>query len=281
MAWHSLQPFLDELQPTPGRQHTAILAQWSRLRWPVHDLHNLLCPKMIRVTCCVGRDIVLDTHKVWFKNAHHQWKHTIAEKMDVALAGEGSTQYHQFTPTIMVDGTPYHDLGTTVSIRVLDAHINQSLPLPATHTGTTIIVKQREVRIIAEDTAPETVPDVPSSVHSPTHMAASPVIQSQSGTSGGKPRPIASNQKPVYNAPNWQPPSSSADHLHAQTGSRDEAIVPDHSDQLSVFSGCGQAVTPLTSTLSADVADQCLHSIAKLLTHLCNKSNILATSGWE
>ena len=41
------------------------------------------------------------------------------------------------------------------------------------------------------------------------------------------PRPIASSQKPVYDAANWQPPPKSADHLHAQKRSRDETIVSD------------------------------------------------------
>ena len=52
------------------------------------------------------------------------------------------------------------------------------------------------------------------------HMAASPVIQSQSWIPGGRPRPISSIQKHVYNSPNWQPPPKLADHLHAQTKSR-------------------------------------------------------------
>ena len=215
----------------------------SRFCWPVHDLHILLCPKSIRFTCCAGRDIDLDTHKVSLKKARHQGKHTIAQKTDVALAIKGSIQ---FTPVVMVDGTQYLDLGTTVTVRGLDARIYQSLPLPAAHISTTTTVKQREMRIITEDTAPP-VPEVPPSVGSPTHMAASPVIQSQSRKPGGKPRPITSRQKPVYNAPNWQPPPNKVDHLHAQTRSQDETIVPDHSDQLSAFSDSGQAVTHAAS----------------------------------
>ena len=83
-------------------------------------------------------------------------------------------------------------------------------------------------------------------VRSLPHTAASPVIQNQSGTPGARPRPINSNQKPVYNAPNWQSPPKLGDHLHAQTRSRDEKIVPDYSYQLYVFLGRGQ--DPPTST---------------------------------
>ena len=57
----------------------------------------------------------------------------------------------------------------------------------------------------------------------------------QSGTPGGTPRPIASNQNPVYNGPNWQPPPKLADHLHAQMRSRDGTIVTDYSDQLCLL----------------------------------------------
>ena len=36
---------------------------------PVHDFHILLCQKSGRVTCCVGRSIVLDIHKVSSKTS--------------------------------------------------------------------------------------------------------------------------------------------------------------------------------------------------------------------
>ena len=131
---------------------------------------------------------------------------------------------------------------------------NQFLPLPVAHTSTIITVKRREARLVTEDTVPP-VPAVPPS-------AASPVIQSQSETPGGTPRPIASSQKPVYNAPNWLPPKS-ADHLHE----------PRWNDSIRI--NC------LSSRLwldfcdlraSADVADQCLGCVAKfswciLVTH--------------
>ena len=37
--------------------------------WPVHDLNILLVQKGCRVTCCMGRGIVLDVHKVTSKQA--------------------------------------------------------------------------------------------------------------------------------------------------------------------------------------------------------------------
>ena len=47
----------------------------------------------------------------------------------------------------------------------------------------------------------------------------------------------------------WRSPPKSVDHLHAQKRSRDKTIAPDHSDELSVFSDYGWAVTPPTSTV--------------------------------
>ena len=68
-------------------------------------------------------------------------------------------------------------------------------PLLAAHTNTTITVKQCEARLINENTGPS-VPEVPLSVCAPPHKAATPVIQSQSGTPSGTPRKIVSSQKP-------------------------------------------------------------------------------------
>ena len=77
-----------------------------------------------------------------------------------------------------------------VNIRGLDACIYQSPPLPVEHRSMTISVKQCEAGLITEDRVPP-VHEVPLSVHSPRHMVAMPMIQSQSGTLGGTPRPIA------------------------------------------------------------------------------------------
>ena len=103
------------------------------------------------------------------------------------------------TPLIfcmVVDCTPYHDWGAMVSVQWLDSCIYWSLPLPAVRTSMSITVKLREGRLITGDTVAP-VPKVPPSVRSSPHMAASPVIHSQSGTPGGTPKLIASNQKPV------------------------------------------------------------------------------------
>ena len=77
-SWH-------ELQPTTGEQHCLVQLRWkeghpclgSRLTlfpnmlnwvhvwtpiWPVHDLNTLLVQIGCRVTCCMGRGIVLDMH---------------------------------------------------------------------------------------------------------------------------------------------------------------------------------------------------------------------------
>ena len=106
-------------------------------------------------------------------------------------------------------------------------------------------------------------------------MAGSPVIQGQSETSGRTPRPIASSQKPIFNAPSWQTPPNSSDHLHTQTRSRDETIVP---------TVCLLGVWSDSSYLhaSADRDNQYLGRIAKLLlTHPYNTPNILAKSCWK
>ena len=43
----------------------------SELASPWLASHTLWCQKSSRVTCCVGRGIVLDIHNVWLKNARH------------------------------------------------------------------------------------------------------------------------------------------------------------------------------------------------------------------
>ena len=81
---------------------------------------------------------------------------------------------------------------------------------------------------------------------------------------------------PVYNAPNWTPPpeiSGSSPHADEEPRWNETTIVPEHSDQLSVLSGCGHIPPTSTPPLMADVADQCLGFVAKfcwriLTTHL-------------
>ena len=73
------------------------------------------------------------------------------------------------------------------------------------------------------------------SVPPPPLTAASPVLQSEPRTSGWTTRSISGGQKSSPNGSNWHPPPKSADHLHSQTRSRDEAVRSDHSEQLMVF----------------------------------------------
>ena len=180
------------------------------------------------------------------QNAHHPRKYAIVEKPNVALVVEGSIQHHQFTPPTMVDGTPYFDWRATITMCGLDAHIYmyQFLPLLAAHTSTTITEKQCGVRFITRDKVTQCLGSQLLCVL--LHIRRLPAMQSKSGALGRMLRPIASRQKPLYNARNWQSPPKSSDHVHAQTMSRDETIVPRHSDLLSVFPGCDQ--TPPTST---------------------------------
>ena len=211
---------------------------------PVYVLHILLCQESSRVTCCVWRGIVLD------KSTRRPGKYTIAENPIVVLAVEDSTQHHYFSP-LLGEWHPIPWLrGHGYRPWVGCTNLSVYLPFPA-HTDTIISVKRREARLITE----VTVPPVP--VRSPTHTVASPVIQSQSGTPGGTPTQRGTSQKPVYNAPNWQPPPKSADHLHAQTRCLDETIVPDYSGQLSVFPGCcPTSMPPLMWPTSVSVASQ-------------------------
>ena len=93
---------------------------------------------------------------------------------------------------MVVDCTPYYDWWAMVTVQWLDSCNYWSLPLPVVRTSMSITVKLREGRLITGDT----VPPVPF-VRSSQHMAASPVIHSQSGTPGGTPKLIANSQKPV------------------------------------------------------------------------------------
>ena len=216
---------------------------WT-LWWAVHDLHIIMHQKSSGVTYCVGRGVVLDIHKVSSKNAHRPGKHTIVEKRDVALAVEGSIKHHSsllppwwITPHTMTEGP------RLLSVSWMHASIGLS-PCLQCHEHDHHC---KTVRLSTEDIVPP-VPEVSPPVRSSPHMAALPVIQSQSGTPGGTPIPIASSQKPVYHALNWQHHQKSADHLSMQTSSWDETIVNDHSVWLSVSLGCGQT-TPTSKPL--------------------------------
>ena len=183
--WHSgrgSHPCLGS-RPSFGPKH----AQWgsclvSEMASPW--LHILLCQKSCRITRCVGRGIVLDIHKASSQNARRPRTHT-TEKPDVTL------QLRVPSSTTSSLLPPWY-WGVTVSVHGLDARIYQFLPLPAAHTSTTISIKPCEARLITEDTVPPGS-EVPHSVRSPQHMAASPVIQSQCVTPGGTLRSTARN----------------------------------------------------------------------------------------
>ena len=108
--------------------------------WRVHDLNILLVQKGCRVTCCMGRGIVLDVHKVTSKHPRRPWQHLIPQDLHVPIQVHGSIHHDQLTPPPMVDCTLYHDWRATISIIRLDAGINQPLPLPTAHPDPTVTV---------------------------------------------------------------------------------------------------------------------------------------------
>ena len=244
-------PFFSELQPTPGGQHTPILAHWkgghsclgswppfgpkhaqwgscldSELTrpWPTHPVvsEKQSCHMLCGAWHCPGHT------PSFIKNAHRPGKHWRFHPAPPVY----SSHHGGWHPIPWLRVHCYHLLGWWTHLSV------SPLTCGAHEHGHGITVKLCEVRLVTENTVPP-MPEVPPSVHSPTHTAASLVIQSQSEIPGRTPRWIASSHKPVYNATNWQPLPNSVDHLHAQTRSQDETIVPDHLDWLSVFLGCG------------------------------------------
>ena len=120
--------------------------------WPVHDLNILLVQNGCHVTCCMGRGIVLDVHKVTFKHPRRPWQHLIPQDLDVPTPVHDSIHHDQLTPPPMVDCTPYHDWRATIFIIRLDAGINQPLPLPTAHPDPTVTVVYGEPGLITEDT---------------------------------------------------------------------------------------------------------------------------------
>ena len=167
----------------------------------------------------------------------------------------------------------------TISIIRLDAGINQPLPLPKAHPDPTVTVVKGEPGFFTEDTV-SPLSEVPHSVPPALFTAASPVLQSEPWTSGWTPRPISGGQKTSPNGSNWHPSPKSADHLHSQTRSRDEAVHSDHSEQLTVFPWRGDfhrtSTLPLMWSASLSVESQ---NFAYL--HTWDSPSILATSRWE
>ena len=96
--------------------------------------------------------------------------------------------------------------------------------------------------------------EVPQSVPPPLLTVASPVLQNEPSTSGWTPRPISGSQKQSPNGSNWHPPPKSADHLHSQMRSRDEAVRPDHLEQLTVLPWRGDFHRTLTLPLMWSVS---------------------------
>ena len=106
--------------------------------WPVHDLNILLVQKGCRVTCCMGRSIVLDVHKVTSKHPRRPWQHLIPQDLDVPMPVHGSIHHDQFTPPPMVDCTPYHDGPRFPSLGWTQASIILSPCLRRTGTRTSL-----------------------------------------------------------------------------------------------------------------------------------------------
>ena len=98
--------------------------------WPVHDLNILLVQKGCRVTCCMGRNIVLDIHKVTSKRPRRNMATFDSSGSGCTDAGLWLHPPRTAHSSPMVDCTPYHDWRATISIIRLDAGINQPLPLP-------------------------------------------------------------------------------------------------------------------------------------------------------
>ena len=86
------------------------------------------------------------------------------------------------------------------------------------------------------------------------------MLQSEPRTYGWTLIPIFGGQKPSPDGSNWHPPPKSTDHLHSQTGSRDEAVRSDHSEQLTVFPWRGDfhrtSTLPLMRLASVSVASK-------------------------
>ena len=94
--------------------------------WSVHDLNILLVQKGCRVTCCMGRGIVLEVHKVTSKHPCRPWQHLIPQDLDVPMPVHGSIHQDKLASPPMVDCTPYYDWQTTISIIRTQASISIS-----------------------------------------------------------------------------------------------------------------------------------------------------------
>ena len=91
-----------------------------------------LVQKGCRVTCCMGRGIVLDVHKVTSKHPRRLWQHLIPQDLDVPMPVHGSIHHDQLTPPPMVDCTPYHEPGLIIidTVSPLSAVLHSAPPPP-------------------------------------------------------------------------------------------------------------------------------------------------------
>ena len=133
-----------------------------------------------------------------------------------------------------------------ITIPGWDAHFISLSPCPR-HIQAWPSLSNR-VKLESSLRAVPLVHEIPS-LCSLSHLTASLVNQSPFRAHGRTPRLMASSQKLVYNALNWQPPPKSAGHIYVHTRSWDETIVPD-SNQLYV--------------------DQCLGCVAKFWWRIIN-----------
>ena len=216
--------------------------------------------------------------------AHRPWQHLIPHDLDVPMPVHAC-------PPVVVNWTPYHEkrtdgprfpsLGWTqasislspclrrtrtrpplwhrenrdssLKIQLLHCLTSHTLCLPPPHP-----YLPHNYSIVWGPTLCASPP--PTNTHTHTLTAASPVLQSEPRTSGWTPRPISGGLKPSPNGSNWHPPPKSADHLHSQTKSQNEAVCSDHSEQMKVFPWRGDfrraSTLPLMWSASLSVASQ-------------------------
>ena len=226
-----------KLQPTSGGQHCLVQLRWKERwvgdgvihvsdpdwhliqnmlnsvhvwtpSWPVHDLNILLVQQGCRVTCCMGRGIVLDIQKVTSKHPRRSWQHMFPQDLDVQMLVHGSIHHDRSPLHPLVDCTPYHtDRSRFPSLDWMQASINLSLRLRGTRTRPSLWYRENQDSSLKMQCLhclrSHTLCFLPNS-----RRVASPVLQSA--------------------------PRKSADHLHSQTRSRHEAVRSDHSEQLTV-----------------------------------------------
>ena len=227
--------------------------------WPVHDLNILLVQKGCRVTCCMGRGIVLGVHKVTSKHPHRPWQHLIPQDLDVPMPVHGSIQHNQLTPPpwwiaphTMTDGPRFPSLDW------MQASISLSPCLRRTRTRPSMWYRENRDSSLKIQCLhclrSHTLCLLP---HSRWHRLCSKV--SLGHLAGRREQyPVARSRLRMVQYDIRLP--KSADHLHSQTRSWDEAVCSDHSEQLTVFPWRGDfhrtSMLPLMWSASLSVASQ-------------------------